>query len=111
MDNYSFYYDIYKVTRIQLGVLGGEEEEVDNPGLCGNEVSLESIRENIALFYEFPERVIIENLGRGRVCIVYEADKFGNEKKEPTHLWKFYARLYKPRMLYTTDEVDALPRS
>lgn len=111
MSNYSFYYDIYKVTRTPLGVLNAEEEEVDRPGLCGNEVSLENIRENIAQLYEFPERVIIDNLGGGRVCIVYEADKFGNEKKTPTHLWKFYAQLYKPHMPLTTDEVAALPRS
>lgn len=109
MDNYSFYYNIYRVTRTPLGKR--EEEEVDIPGLCGNELSLESIKENIALLYELPEKVTINNLGGGRVCVAYAADKYGNEKKEPTHLWVFYAQLYKPRVPLTTDEVDALPRS
>lgn len=109
MNNYSFYYNIYRVTRTPLDKY--EEEEVDNPGLCGNEASLESIKENIALFYELPEEVTINNLGGGRICVAYKADEFGNEKEVPTHLWVFYAQLYKPRVPLTTDEVDALPRS
>lgn len=108
----AFHYELYRMAYTLLNKKGfpkGDEiVPLHPPRFTGDEESIGDLKRTLAMGHVAPEKMNVENLGGGVVCLSYKGGEDGCDSKSPSCLWRLYVRVSEPLVPLSDEKVDEL---